>query len=656
MSLEEVEAAMRAQTRTPGSSAPAPGLAQPTPPPQMSLPMFSQPPLTQQVQFTQGLQILQRPQQQPPSGPMQYPIAIPGQMPMGGPPQMLQRQQGPPTQQQQQMNQFPQQFRRIDQNQNHMMPPVHQLHGPPQTMDLPQMPVLASMHNRGPSYDGRVVAHPQQLMQMSDEERTAYLAEDAKRAKRNHKIHLLSKDNGLMTPQDKNFITRIQLQQLLTATGGLEENGAEATLAEDFYFQVYSQIRGGSRQGPNQPMNLFAQTYLNQTAGRSNRRYPRGGDSHARRMEQQVQRAVEAAKLKPKNKQLVIEGSLGKISFSNAKTPKPLLSIKRQESSNNGPMGAGKGKVPDAIATRKSVLRDVENIYSTLLKMEDHERKMPAPTTEESSGDEIQEQMDWRQRIQELNGELWAELKVMEPIDPSSPHPHPFIAILSHSKGKKLIPRVFRQIDDQQRLTILTMVVVHLEMLDVIGIAYMTSNEYPLPTGIRTEVELFSQAVMPSLFGYVNEARLDIIIGLVGLVTDRVNLGVVVRTKVGLGLLTMFISRAELIKQAGHIEESDWEPWVDVYNRLFDLIEPHLPTIFTSPLTAGEDMYVWQFLAAVGIGAGPEQQQRLVLGVKERVMDTVMLAKSMPEDLAGPRLANVNLFMRAIGLDVELLG
>ncbi len=48
-------------------------------------------------------------------------------------------------------------------------------------------------------------------------------------------------------------------------------------------------------------------------------------------MEQQVQRAVEAAKNKPKNKQLIIEGSLGKISFSNAKTPKPLLNIKRAD-------------------------------------------------------------------------------------------------------------------------------------------------------------------------------------------------------------------------------------------------------------------------------------------------------------------------------------
>jgi DNA topoisomerase 2-associated protein PAT1 len=44
-----------------------------------------------------------------------------------------------------------------------------------------------------------------------------------------------------------------------------------------------------------------------------------------------------------------------------------------------------------------------------------------------------------------------------------------------------------------------------------------------------------------------------------------------------------------------------------------------------------------------------------VLAVKDRVMDTVGLAKTLPPDMAAQRLANVNLFMRSIGLDVELL-
>lgn len=92
-----------------------------------------------------------------------------------------------------------------------------------------------------------------------------------------------------------------------------------------------------------------------------------------------------------------------------------------------------------------------------------------------------------------------------------------------------------------------------------------------------------------------------------------------------------------------------------MYNNFFNQIEPVLPFIFPGSVSSGEDMYVWQLLAALGIGATPDQQQRLVLAVKDRVMDTVAAAKTLPVDLSTQRLQNVNLFMRSIGLDVELL-
>lgn len=279
---------------------------------------------------------------------------------------------------------------------------------------LQSMPPPRKAHNRGQSFGGRMVSHPDELLQMPEEERAKLLVEDANRAKRNHKIHILSKDNGLMTPQDKNFITRIQLQQLVTATGGVDEQGPDASFAEDFYFQVFSHIRGAPRQEDN-----FAQTYLSELAWRGrNRRYLRGGENHMRRMEQQVQRAVEAAKARPKNKQLVVEGSLGKISFSNAKTPKPLLNIKRHESQDAHAHSAARVKMQESGTGSKVVLRDIETLYGTLLKMEDDERSMPPPPNEESSGDEIQGHIEWRQRRQELSHKLWNQLKVLEPILP----------------------------------------------------------------------------------------------------------------------------------------------------------------------------------------------------------------------------------------------
>ena len=200
------------------------------------------------------------------------------------------------------------------------------------------------------------------------------------------------------------------------------------------------------------------------------------------------------------------------------------------------------------------------------------------------------------------------------------------------------------------------MIVVHLDQLSVVSHGVATPEE-PLSSATREEIELFLGTVVPPLFAHVSESPLNIIIGLLGLILDRTNMHVVARSKVGMSLLTILISRAELLKQsAPEMNQNDWEQWNDLYNRLFDAVEPVLPVIFPGGVNDTDDMYIWQFLAAMGVGASPEQQQRLVIGVKDRVMETVTVSKALPAEMAGSRLSNVNLFMRAIGLDVELLG
>lgn len=458
----------------------------------------------------------------------------------------------------------------------------------------------------------------QQSTQLSASERELILKEEAKRAKRNHKIMLLSRNNGLMTPQDKNFITRIQLQQLMTASGSANEQDSDAVLSEDFYYQVHRQIRGGPRTNPQQPLSHFAQTYLFQTGGRhTNRRNNRGGDNHMQRMEQQVQRAVEAAKAKPKNKQLVIEGSLGKISFSNSKSPKPLLNIKRADHPDAASKTRNMHKNEISTNSRRTILKNIEAIYSALMKIEDEARKEPSlPRGEEPEPEVIEQHMAWRSGMQRLNERLWSAMKVWEPIDPGSNLPHPFIAILSYSKGKKVIPRVFRHMSSEQRITILTMIVIHLDILDVVRLGQLQPGETQLPLASREAIDIFSAAVTPSLFGYVSEAPLNNVMGLLGLIIDRVNVQAIAKTRVGLSILTMLTSRATLIREAGATNEEQWQNWTHLYNRLFDVLEPVLGQTFPGSVNSGEDIYVWQFLAATGSGASPEQQQRLVIAVK----------------------------------------
>ncbi|KAL8672644.1 MAG: hypothetical protein Q9168_002885 [Polycauliona sp. 1 TL-2023] len=668
MSLEEVEAAMRSQARKPSSSVapqqqshlpvsiPAPEPQHETHRPPSNAPKLRSGPHEQSSNQARAQHQHTPAQASQPENTlhgMQHVVV----------PQVSQR--GQPQAEPLSARTLPQP-RQILQNPNRQ--PAQLAPRPPEpsssAVSQPHVPITGP---DGTTHTIPIITHPQQLMQLSDEERQAFLHEDAKRAKRNHKIYLLSKDNGLMTPQDKNFITRIQLQQLMTATSNTSQQDLDASISEDFYYQVHNQIRGGIRQNPQQPLSHFAQTYLFQTGSRHGgmaRRNVRGGDNHMQRMEQQVQRAVEAAKLKPKNKQLIIEGSLGKISFSNAKTPKPLLNIKKQEGDvTNRPSSAGRQasnrKVAQSglgVSDRKTVLKKIENVYTTLMKMEDHERRLPPRMGDESEPALNDRQMEWQEAMQDHRQQLWSDLKVLEPIVPESPVLHPFIAFLSYPKGKKAIPRIFRHIDQEQRLTILTMIVVHLNVIDVIRLVQPQTGSTQPSTSVREEVELFCQAVMPSLFGYINEAPLQIIMGLLGVILDRSNMQAVARSKVGLDILTTLISRAELIRQAEEASDEAWGQWLRLYNRLFDTIEPLLADIFPGSVNTAQDVYVWQFLAATGIGASPEQQQRLVIAVKDRVMETVAQSKTLPTEMAAQRLGNVNLFMRAIGLDVELLG
>ena len=648
MSLEEVEAAMRYQRKKLTPSPPPQQSAQASAPSvlpsakpqgnqfarpqqaQMPYPKPIQSSLVETGQATRPGNTTQAPisiQQRPQSGhhmpkasqvskaelPTRSSPATQAPQVAPAPPQILQRNQNP-------VHQAPDaqvspQPRQILQNPNRQSaqlaprPPEHpsplqiQQRMPPPGQTAAQVPVP-------------IIYHPSQIMQLSDEERSAYLVEEAKRAKRNHKIFLLSKGNGLMTPQDKNFITRIQLQQLMTATGNVNEQDPDASLSEDFYYQVYNQIENRPRQNPQQPLSNFAQTYLFRTGGRQGgmSRRQRGGDSHMQRLEQQVQRAVEAAKAKPKNKQLVIEGSLGKISFSNAKTPKPLLSIKRHDSSNvTNQQGSKKPQAALSTTDRKAILKNIEAVYSTLMKMEDHDRRLPPPPTEDSDPAAVQQVVDWQQAFQDLNHTVWTDNKETRPILHEDPIMKPLIAFLSYPKGKKAIPRVFNHIDENQRLTILTMIMVHLDILDVIRQAQPGGRPSSMS---KEQVDLFLQTVMPSLFSYVTEAPLNIVIGLLGLVTERVNLSAVTRTRVGLEVLTMLLSRAAIVKAIEATDDQTWEQWLGVYNHFFDLLEPLLGEIFPVSVNTGQDQYVWQFLAATGSGANPEQQQRLVLAVK----------------------------------------
>lgn len=107
----------------------------------------------------------------------------------------------------------------------------------------------------------------------------------------------------------------------------------------------------------------------------------------------------------------------------------------------------------------------------------------------------------------------------------------------------------------------------------------------------------------------------------------------------------------------------------DLFDQLFALISPHLLLLFPSvrqavannmplgnvPDADDIDQPVWQFLAILATQAAVEQQQTLVVAVKERVLESVTSATKglgvTNEEQRNKRLANVNIFLHALGLD-----
>ena len=106
------------------------------------------------------------------------------------------------------------------------------------------------------------------------------------------------------------------------------------------------------------------------------------------------------------------------------------------------------------------------------------------------------------------------------------------------------------------------------------------------------------------------------------------------------------------------------------FNQFFELLVPHLQTIFPSvrlamntggmPVTEVPDMDildhdVWAFLATLSVASVTEQQHILVTSLRDRILESVTSAIkgwSIPnEEVRKMRLANVNLVLHALGID-----
>ncbi|KAJ3113889.1 hypothetical protein HDU96_002802 [Phlyctochytrium bullatum] len=283
---------------------------------------------------------------------------------------------------------------------------------------------------------------------------------------------------------------------------------------------------------------------------------------------------------------------------------------------------------------------------ANVLAVEHMKRKGPP------AEDQVQ---DWKGQVQEHVSRIWKELHLSEPIPFTEQHP--FLYFLSFAKGKKVIPRIIGLLAPEQILALLTTVFARAESLDVCN----------MPAGsIDEHVDLFVVNVIPCLVAFVSEVPLHVVNACMRILLERHNMVWLAKSKVGLAFLTLLLSRAEILKQGGGLSQGldppsqeDLNLWSELYNFLFASLHTHFASIFppTPPdpmMSPPDEVYVWQFLAAMAVGATTVDHQRvLVTEVRTKVIETSRRSQMRRDDANITRsLANVNLFLNALGLGI----
>lgn len=530
----------------------------------------------------------------------------------------------------------------------------------PQTQAQPQI----RRQNRDNYQNQHQKQHSNQYQQhhqhnQSNQQQVLTPEQEAKFSKRQEKVARIMKYSGIMNPKDKDFVTRFQLSQIVT----------EDPYNEDFYAQVFKVIHPkaiNNSLDQDTQHNSIAQAYLEQSGHRLGGRYKRA-DVALQRMQQQVQKAVTVAKERPKLTQYAREGALGKISFGNGKKPRQQLEIiskaaqrekekqeaAKKQASDESNASTENTKVDNSSISapsteikkysKKDIMNIIENIISNLMNVESESRTKSVVDIEK----------------------LWESLKVLE--QPSSSgddeaEVNPFIQCLNYNKALKILLRLFKFLSREQILTIVTLIMSNLENLTVIKHgSYTTYESRKVPESILKLVDSYSMTFTKVLMNSVLDFKFNEIIGLLVILIEHNNVSFVSTTKVGLSILTTFLSRAELIIGEGSISATDLSEWTSCYDELFTSLESRIAAIFPpNPEDiddgSSRENYVWQFLATLSLGGKLSHQRIIVDEVRDEIFGVMSRAKAIDNsDTANlykkqNLLNNLNMFLVVMGL------
>lgn len=552
-----------------------------------------------------------------------------------------------------------------------MFPDLHQANQPGQ----PGQPPVAPQHPGTPGFQGPPPGQPQ-----PSPEEIARMEELHKRI--TAKIESMSKYNNLMGNSDKDFITRIQLSQLATSD----------PYSSDFYAQVFSalarraQDAQGSESGPT--VVQIAPGMGLGVGGPVGNRFGKMGSATMNRLTTQVKKLVSTtAKRQQAMSSDALAGALGRVRRgANQAAPRPVLAVPKPEHrpAPVAQLNHSSGPTREPL-TRKQVMYALEELYDDCLDLEQMRREAPPPT-------DVPRVEAWNAQCAAKVDDLWRKLMVMEPLGVSTPHP--FISLINPLKGQRLFPRLLRHLDHQRALTLLTLLIATYPQLDVVArappppvadVSLLTKADREDRARREAETDSFLHCVIPGVDMLINQCNLGLVAGLLGICTQRMELGAVAATRPGVALFTALLSRAQsLVRGDAPIDPVEREQWTKTFDYFLQTISPHLPDLFPATLAQkaafGPGAYllsaegqarqdrdngemerreaeVWGLAAALAVNAPEDQQTNLVAALRDKILHTVQSARDpkTPREKAELKLRNVNMFLHGLGLDASMI-
>eukprot|EP00158_Paraphelidium_tribonemae_P007786 Partr_v1_DN28359_c1_g1_i3_m78368 putative protein associated with topoisomerase II homolog 1 (yeast) len=466
-----------------------------------------------------------------------------------------------------------------------------------------------------------------------------------------------SEYDALMNDYEKELIAKIQLAQLAN----------DPHYLEDYYFKRFRNKSKNSKK-----VDIGAML----TGVASSKDDGKDGESQQERFERLLTEVRIASR--PKSENVEIAGALGKIAVTNLRNPKKLLDIKRQPSQTavdvvsslqqQQPVG---NSYSTTLFPFKLVLSCIERVIVEIMAIENLYASYEQDKSTRAQTDPEQ-QLEWNRRYTIALRNIWADLHNLARksggVTPSTtlidspPSDKSLALFFSVSKGKKTLPRIIQFLPKAQILLLLKSTLHSLKSIII------TSAE---PVSVLAELDEYSNLIVFPFVPVISESPLEFVAECIGELLAAGEIIPIARTKPGLLFLTLFVSRGEILRQqksnsSQEAQDPTLHRWTtSIFPTLFAAFQGRfvalfppshiMPSILSSSANglpqqpiAVDDQYVWQYLAAMAIGASLDQQRILVSELRDKIFEVVQTGGA-----DGTR--RVNLFLNALGLDASQL-